>query len=69
MVEITSDLLARLEGLSAKKPGAARREMSEIEREAMLRYWGTGRTIEAMARAFGVSQHVLRRWAEELKLR
>lgn len=58
----------RLSALPVTKGGHWRRDPSEVELEALRRYWGTGRPIKLMASAFGVSENTLRRWAREADL-
>ena len=48
--------------------GHWKREPSEAESVVLRKYWGTGRPVSAMARAFGVSENTFRRWAREAGL-
>ena len=54
--------------IAVTHPGTRRREPSAAEQAILVKYWGTGRPIVAMAKAFGVAENTLRRWAREAGL-
>lgn len=42
-----------------------KKEPTEAQRRALLKYWPTSRDKESMARKFGISENTARRWYKE----
>lgn len=67
MDEAARRLDEQMAALPISHVGGRKREPSEVESEMLLKYWRT-RSIDGMARVFGVAENTLRRWARDAGL-
>jgi len=65
MTEAARRLDALLANIPIARPGQKRRDPSPDELVVLKKYWGTGRPVTQMAKAFGVAENTIRRWVRE----
>lgn len=70
-VKLDAAKLAALEAAVATVPrayGQTRRDPTPEQAEILRRYWKSGKSRDGLARALGVAEGTMRRWAREAGL-